>query len=171
MSCQPRRATTNNPRMTKLQQDYTGVRCMYRQYMLAYTDLYANGVGFTMRSALTTQHTTPHHTTRQESLGGNAQTLMLAAISPADYNYDETLGTLRRANNDVVNALGNLYTAFEFKPNALSPERNVFFHLAVVDCVRQPRTPTKKTKKRKNETQPGPGPNHRPANSRRAGRG
>lgn len=32
----------------------------------------------------------------QESLGGNAQTLMLAAISPADYNYDETLGTLRR---------------------------------------------------------------------------
>ena len=31
----------------------------------------------------------------QESLGGNAQTLMLAAISPADYNYDETLGTLR----------------------------------------------------------------------------
>lgn len=31
----------------------------------------------------------------QESLGGNAQTLMLAAISPADYNFDETLGTLR----------------------------------------------------------------------------
>ncbi|CAN0026497.1 unnamed protein product [Pylaiella littoralis] len=37
----------------------------------------------------------------QESLGGNAQTLMLAAISPADYNYDETLGTLRRANRYV----------------------------------------------------------------------
>lgn len=36
-----------------------------------------------------------HGTTLQESLGGNAQTLMLAAISPADYNYDETLGTLR----------------------------------------------------------------------------
>ncbi|CAM9240011.1 unnamed protein product [Ectocarpus sp. 12 AP-2014] len=34
----------------------------------------------------------------QESLGGNAQTLMLAAISPADYNYDETLGTLRYAH-------------------------------------------------------------------------
>lgn len=32
---------------------------------------------------------------RQESLGGNAQTLMLAAISPADYNFEETLGTLR----------------------------------------------------------------------------
>ncbi|CAM9727312.1 unnamed protein product, partial [Chrysoparadoxa australica] len=34
----------------------------------------------------------------QESLGGNAQTLMLAAISPADYNFDETLGTLRYAH-------------------------------------------------------------------------
>ncbi|CAM9500239.1 unnamed protein product [Discosporangium mesarthrocarpum] len=34
----------------------------------------------------------------QESLGGNAQTLMMAAISPADYNYDETLGTLRYAH-------------------------------------------------------------------------
>jgi hypothetical protein len=34
----------------------------------------------------------------QESLGGNAQTLMLAAISPADYNFDETLSTLRYAH-------------------------------------------------------------------------
>eukprot|EP00604_Paraphysomonas_vestita_P002850 CAMPEP_0174818366 /NCGR_PEP_ID=MMETSP1107-20130205/1032_1 /TAXON_ID=36770 /ORGANISM="Paraphysomonas vestita, Strain GFlagA" /LENGTH=592 /DNA_ID=CAMNT_0016030107 /DNA_START=633 /DNA_END=2411 /DNA_ORIENTATION=+ len=34
----------------------------------------------------------------QESLGGNAATIMIAAISPADYNYDETLGTLKYAN-------------------------------------------------------------------------
>jgi Kinesin motor domain len=34
----------------------------------------------------------------QESLGGNAQTLMLAAISPADYNFDETVSTLRYAH-------------------------------------------------------------------------
>jgi hypothetical protein len=34
----------------------------------------------------------------QESLGGNAATVMIAAISPADYNYDETLGTLKYAN-------------------------------------------------------------------------
>ena len=34
----------------------------------------------------------------QESLGGNALTVMVAAISPADYNYDETLGTLQYAN-------------------------------------------------------------------------
>lgn len=34
----------------------------------------------------------------QESLGGNSATVMLAALSPASYNYDETLGTLRYAN-------------------------------------------------------------------------
>jgi len=33
----------------------------------------------------------------QESLGGNASTVMLAAISPADYNYDETMSTIRYA--------------------------------------------------------------------------
>ncbi|POM76404.1 Kinesin-like protein [Phytophthora palmivora] len=34
----------------------------------------------------------------QDSLGGNTKTLMVAAVSPADYNYDETLSTLRYAN-------------------------------------------------------------------------
>lgn len=34
----------------------------------------------------------------QESLGGNSLTVMVAAISPADYNFDETLGTLRYAD-------------------------------------------------------------------------
>jgi hypothetical protein len=34
----------------------------------------------------------------KNSLGGNAATIMLAAISPANYNYDETLSTLRYAN-------------------------------------------------------------------------
>ncbi|KAL4164728.1 hypothetical protein KRP22_003469 [Phytophthora ramorum] len=34
----------------------------------------------------------------QESLGGNSLTVMIAAISPADYNYDESLGTLVYAN-------------------------------------------------------------------------
>lgn len=34
----------------------------------------------------------------QDSLGGNTKTLMIAAISPADDNYDETLGTLKYAN-------------------------------------------------------------------------
>lgn len=34
----------------------------------------------------------------QDSLGGNTKTIMIAALSPADYNYDETLSTLRYAN-------------------------------------------------------------------------
>lgn len=32
-----------------------------------------------------------------ESLGGNSKTFMIAALSPADTNYEETLGTLRFA--------------------------------------------------------------------------
>lgn len=32
-----------------------------------------------------------------ESLVGNSKTFMIAAISPADTNYEETLGTLRFA--------------------------------------------------------------------------
>lgn len=34
----------------------------------------------------------------QDSLGGNTKTVMIAALSPADYNYDETLSTLRYAS-------------------------------------------------------------------------
>jgi kinesin family protein 3/17 len=34
----------------------------------------------------------------QDSLGGNTKTVMIANIGPADYNYDETLNTLRYAN-------------------------------------------------------------------------
>ncbi|EGG24674.1 kinesin-3 [Cavenderia fasciculata] len=35
----------------------------------------------------------------KESLGGNSKTIMIAAISPADINYDETLSTLRYADS------------------------------------------------------------------------
>lgn len=34
----------------------------------------------------------------QDSLGGNAKTIMIANIGPANYNYDETSTTLRYAN-------------------------------------------------------------------------
>lgn len=34
----------------------------------------------------------------QDSLGGNAKTLMVATMSPASYNYEETISTLRYAN-------------------------------------------------------------------------
>lgn len=41
----------------------------------------------------------------KESLGGNSKTIMLAAISPADVNYGETLSTLHYANRakNIVN--------------------------------------------------------------------
>lgn len=34
----------------------------------------------------------------QDSLGGNTKTVMIANCGPADWNYDETLSTLRYAN-------------------------------------------------------------------------
>lgn len=34
----------------------------------------------------------------QDSLGGNTRTLMIACVSPASRDYDETLSTLRYAN-------------------------------------------------------------------------
>jgi hypothetical protein len=60
----------------------------------------------------TTSHHTPRHRTSatashlnhrdskltrllQDSLGGNTKTVMVANIGPADWNYDETLSTLR----------------------------------------------------------------------------
>merc|ERR1712138_65527 len=34
----------------------------------------------------------------QDSLGGNTKTVMIANCGPADYNFDETMSTLRYAN-------------------------------------------------------------------------
>ena len=34
----------------------------------------------------------------QDSLGGNTKTVMIANMGPADYNYDESISTLRYAN-------------------------------------------------------------------------
>jgi len=34
----------------------------------------------------------------KNALGGNSKTIMIAALSPADINYDETLSTLRFAD-------------------------------------------------------------------------
>jgi kinesin family protein 1 len=41
----------------------------------------------------------------RESLGGNSKTTMIAALSPASINYNETLSTLRYANRakQIVN--------------------------------------------------------------------
>lgn len=35
----------------------------------------------------------------QDSLGGNTKTVMIANIGPADYNFEETMNTLRYASN------------------------------------------------------------------------
>ncbi|XP_062320533.1 uncharacterized protein kif16bb [Osmerus eperlanus] len=42
----------------------------------------------------------------KDSLGGNSKTIMIAALSPADVNYGETLSTLRYANRakNIVNS-------------------------------------------------------------------
>jgi len=58
----------------------------------------------------------------KESLGGNAKTIMIAAISPADDNYEETLSTLRYAdrakqikNKAIVNEDENARVIRELK--------------------------------------------------------
>ena len=58
----------------------------------------------------------------KDSLGGNSMTAMIAAISPADVNYEETLGTLRYAdsakrirNHAVVNEDPNARMIRELK--------------------------------------------------------
>ena len=50
-----------------------------------------------------------------DSLGGNTKTLMVAAISPADYNYEETLSTLRRVFGESESA------ALGFSPSPTPP--------------------------------------------------
>lgn len=38
----------------------------------------------------------------QTALGGNSKTCMIAALSPATVNYEETLSTLRYAGNQQL---------------------------------------------------------------------
>ena len=39
----------------------------------------------------------------QDSLGGNTKTMMVACLSPADNNYDETISTLRWFSVGICN--------------------------------------------------------------------
>jgi hypothetical protein len=50
----------------------------------------------------------------QDSLGGNTKTIMIAALSPAEDNYDETLSTLRYANR-AKNIKNKVHRACEGK--------------------------------------------------------
>ena len=42
----------------------------------------------------------------QDSLGGNSKTLMFANVGPANYNYEETISTLRWAVGGYVCFVG-----------------------------------------------------------------
>jgi hypothetical protein len=44
----------------------------------------------------------------QDSLGGNTKTVMVANVGPADWNFEETMSTLRYANRcaDILELLG-----------------------------------------------------------------
>lgn len=73
----------------------------------------------------------------QDSLGGNTKTVMMANCSPADYNFDETLSTLRYAsrakfiknkpviNEDPKDALLKEYSNEIQKLRAMLEERSV----------------------------------------------
>ena len=69
----------------------------------------------------------------QESLGGNSVTVMLAAISPAAYNYEETLNTLQYADrakaiqlkarkNETMTEVGKLKAEIEELKAALAAQ-------------------------------------------------
>ena len=42
----------------------------------------------------------------QDSLGGNTKTVMVANVGPADWNYDETLSTLRCVRSPTLGSEG-----------------------------------------------------------------
>ena len=50
----------------------------------------------------------------KNALGGNSKTVMIAALSPAAINYDETLSTLRFADRAKVIVKQNFLTAMKF---------------------------------------------------------
>ena len=84
----------------------------------------------------------------QDSLGGNTKTLMMAAVSPADYNLDETLSTLKYAcraskikNKPVINEdpRDKLIKNFEvelkiLKKKLLKNRNNITKRISVVNC-------------------------------------
>jgi hypothetical protein len=49
------------------------------------------------------------------ALGGNSKTIMIAAISPADINYDESLSTLRYGKLYLTRDLSAVFNSFLFQ--------------------------------------------------------
>ncbi|XP_038603084.1 kinesin-like protein KIF17 isoform X3 [Tachyglossus aculeatus] len=89
----------------------------------------------------------------QDSLGGNTRTLMVACLSPADNNYDETLSTLRYANRakniknkphineDPKDALLREYQEEIKKLKAILAEQMNSSHLSVLLSSQVPANP------------------------------
>ena len=51
----------------------------------------------------------------QNALGGNSKTIMIAALSPADINYDETLSTLRYVLQTLYKEFYDIVGKVEYK--------------------------------------------------------
>jgi hypothetical protein len=74
----------------------------------------------------------------QNALGGNSKTVMIAALSPADVNFDETLSTLRfadrvkRIKNHVVVNENPIEKLIRELRVYLKTKRNVFFYLIFI---------------------------------------
>lgn len=81
----------------------------------------------------------------RENLGGNSRTAMVAALSPADINYDETLSTLRYADrakqircNAVINEDPNNRLVRELK-DEVSRLRDLLFAQGLGDIIESKR--------------------------------
>ena len=74
----------------------------------------------------------------KNSLGGNAKTVMIAAISPADVNYDETMSTLRYADRAKQIKNAAVVNEVRARPARPAPRRSPRAH-----AVRAARTPTR----------------------------
>lgn len=87
----------------------------------------------------------------KDSLGGNSMTAMIAAISPADINFDETLSTLRYAdsakrikNHAVVNEDPNARMIRELKEELQQLRSKLSTGAGIGDEVYAPDTPPEK---------------------------
>ena len=56
------------------------------------------------------------------ALGGNSKTVMIAALSPADVNFDETLSTLRWVSIDWCNLYYYLSATMDYLLGGLHPD-------------------------------------------------
>ncbi|CAI2359358.1 unnamed protein product [Moneuplotes crassus] len=77
----------------------------------------------------------------QDSLGGNSRTSMIACVSPAEFNFDESLNTLKYAsrarnikNKPIVNRDPNSALIAQLRQNVLELQKDLFgFKQLVID--------------------------------------